>query len=76
MFKLLTAVILTVSFQTAWSMDQNIDFSVKNIIRSKLWYEGVSSQDPHNSSNSNIEQSSQAQQMPEELSIALEKYES
>lgn len=75
MFKFLTAVVLCFSMQSLWAMDQSLDFSVKNIIRSKLWYEGISMK----TNDSNQEQEfagsqSETAQMPEELKIALEQY--
>ena len=76
MIKFLTAVLITLSFSSAWAMDINqIDpnYSVKNIIRSKMWYEGIESKTsdkaPQLSAKGLVE-------MPEELSVALDKLDS
>lgn len=77
MYKLLTIVMLTISSQGIFAMDlEQVDpnFSVKNILRSKLWYEGLSLE---KKSEDSTGMAAEARiPMPEELAVALEKLES
>ncbi len=77
MYKLLTAVVLLTVASVGHTMDissfdPNID--MKQVIRSKLWYQGVEV-----SSSAISEQGSHGRTLPknasEELIVALDKYE-
>jgi len=77
MLKFLTAVLVSLSFTSAWALDLNqVDpnYSVKNIIRSKLWYEGVEfkRQDIQDKQF----QVDSFSQLPEEVTVALDKLDS
>jgi hypothetical protein len=77
MIKLLTAALITLSFSSAFAMDLNQfdpNYSVKNIIRSKMWYEGLEFKDRSKEVQQVSDQS--VAELPEELTIALDKLDS
>jgi len=77
MFKVLTAVMFTLSISSAWAFDINQldpNYSVKNIIKAKLWYEGINVKSEANTGSKLTAKAAPA--MPEELSIALDKIDS
>tara|TARA_Y100000768_G_scaffold107251_1_gene78742 strand:- start:7406 stop:7600 length:195 start_codon:yes stop_codon:yes gene_type:complete len=49
------------------------DFSVKNIVKAKLWYEGV---EIEKSSQNELNQHLNQVFLPEEITVALEKFDS
>lgn len=74
MFKILTAGLIFISFSSVWAMDGidlNINLSVKNIVRSKLWYEGINIKSQQPAKHSGLAEI----QYPEELSVVLDKYD-
>lgn len=77
MFKILTAGLVFISMSSLWAMDGidlNVNLSVKNIVRSKLWYEGISVSSKEASSQNKLPTSRELQ-YPEELSVVLDKYD-
>ena len=71
MFKLLTVALLVFSFSSVWAQDNpniNLTLTVENIVRSKLWYEGVSSPSQNINSDAAV-----MRDYPEELIVALDK---
>lgn len=75
MFKVLTVGLILFSSLQVHAMDElnlALGVSMKTIVRSKLWYEGVDikSHEILDSYNSNLDSSAS-----EELVIAVEKYE-
>lgn len=63
MTKLFTAVLILIATSQSYSMDLN-DFSTKNIVRSKLWYEGIQFSSSKNQVYENVD-------LIEEISIPL-----
>lgn len=79
MFKLFTAVILTITISAACAYElEQVDpnYSVKNILRSKMWYEGLSFQTTETGNNSKSDTAENRVPMPEELAVALDKLDS
>lgn len=78
MIKFLTAALISLSFTSVWAMDLNeIDpnYSVKNIIKSKLWYEGIEIKVDSKFAKQ-IDNDDITAQLPEELTVALDKLDS
>lgn len=72
MSKILTVALLMISSMATFA-DDSQDFtnlSVKNIVRAKLWYEGIQSAE-----KTHYEDAQGVENYPEELIIALDKFE-
>lgn len=77
MFKILTVgllVLSSVSVQAMDGLDMALDISMKSIVKSKLWYEGISSD-----IEANTVSTQKFETLPkgasEELIVAVEKFE-
>ena len=71
MFKVLTVALLVFNFSSVWAQDNpnlNLTLTVENIVRSKLWYEGVTSSAQNINSDVAV-----MRDYPEELIVALDK---
>ena len=76
MFKLLTVALLVLSSLTVNAMDGldlALDISMKSIVRSKLWYEGVGPEAQSTHSAQSFEKLPKS--ASEELIVAVEKFE-
>ena len=76
MFKILTVgllVLSSVSVQAMDGLDMALDISMKSIVRSKLWYEGVGSEIQSTVTTQKFERL--PRQASEELIVAVEKFE-
>lgn len=71
MFKFLSVVALVCMTSSVYAFSPVIDASTQNLIRMKLWYEGIET------TNANqINASSDIKPLPEELEVALQKFDS
>lgn len=76
MFKILTVALLvlsSVSVQAMDGLDMALDISMKSIVRSKLWYEGVGLESQKALTNQKYETIPRS--ASEELIVAVEKFE-
>jgi hypothetical protein len=77
MFKILTAGLVFISMSSTWAMDGidlNVNLSVKHIVRSKLWYEGINNSSKLAGQQNKFSTNGELQ-YPEELSVVLDKYD-
>ncbi len=72
MFKKLSAVVLILVSGSAFSMDSHSKM-LKNLIRNQLWFEGITTK--QEKLNQALRKGQAKSEMPEELSIALEKFD-
>lgn len=72
MFKKWSAVVLLLVSGSAFSMDSHSKM-LQNLTRNQLWYEGI--QTKQDVLNQALKKGKKIKKMPEELSIALEKFD-
>lgn len=76
MFKVLTIGLLVLSSVSAQAMDgldMAMDISMKSIVRSKIWYEGVDIEKNSTLTTEKVEKL--PRQASEELIVAIDKFE-
>ena len=76
MFKILTVGLLFLTTTTAFAMDDlhlAMDISMKSIVRTKLWYEGVTV--PQTANLGQNSRTKLPEGASEELIVAIEKFE-
>ena len=76
MYKILTFGLLILSSQSSFAMDElsmAMDISMKSIVRTKLWYEGIDMEKSVQLKGKNRQ--SLPKEASEELIVALEKFE-